>query len=265
MSMANNLLEIWGVYSNKILTEKAHTSKNAKFGTKPGPGPVKLNDKKAGEIERKNETGPAAADNFNGPAFNRNISDLRTMTDADKKEKPYVAKLNVSEEKFDRSLEKSTKTIINNNMKSTFNKLFEEVMNNEDDKDLAALGVDTEAHEGGEGGDEITITLSRELAQKLHDALMAQLGSDEEQHGGEEKDEASDEDEMNINPMAADEDEEDADEEDNEEDADEEDSEEEDEKKMNQIESVQDENLKKTEAERKRMNDKINSSFMGFW
>lgn len=39
----------------------------------------------------------------------------------------------------------------------------------------------------------------------------------------------------------------------------------EDEKKMNQIESVQDENLKKTEAERKRMNDKINSSFMGFW
>lgn len=39
----------------------------------------------------------------------------------------------------------------------------------------------------------------------------------------------------------------------------------EDEKKMNQIESVQDENLKKTEAERKRMNDRIKSSFMGFW
>ena len=39
----------------------------------------------------------------------------------------------------------------------------------------------------------------------------------------------------------------------------------EDEKKMSQIGNVQDENQKKTEAERKKMNERLNSTFMGFW
>ena len=34
---------------------------------------------------------------------------------------------------------------------------------------------------------------------------------------------------------------------------------------MSQIGNVQDENLKKTEAERKKMNERLNSTFMGFW
>lgn len=178
MSMANNLLEIWGLYNSKVLNEKAPAAhppgkKAAKMSTKPGPGPVLLNDPKAGAIGRKDSTGPEAADNFDGPSFNRSISDLKTMSDKDKKDKPYVAQLNVSVENFDKNLEKTTKAAINNNMKSTFDKLFEEVMNSEDDKDLVALGVDTETPEGEVEGD-VTITLSPEHVDVLR-AILAQV------------------------------------------------------------------------------------------
>ena len=184
MSMANNLLEIWGLYNSKVLNEKAPAAhppgkKAVKMSTKPGPGPVLLNDPKAGAIGRKDSTGPEAADNFDGPSFNRSISDLKTMTDKDKKDKPYVAQLNVSVENFDKNLEKTTKAAINNNMKSTFDKLFEEVMNSEDDKDLVALGVDADAPEGDMEGD-VTITLSPDHVEVLR-AILAQVdGSSDE-------------------------------------------------------------------------------------
>ena len=146
---------------------------------KPGPGPVELNNPKAGAIAQKDTTGPHSADNFDGPAFNKNISDLKKMTDKEKAAKPYVANLNVTAEKFDTNMQKTTKTIINNNMKSTFDKLFEEVMG-DDAADLAALGVDTEADAGmggdgmGEEGGEITITLTPDQVDCLK-AILAQV------------------------------------------------------------------------------------------
>lgn len=176
MSRSKNLLEIWDLYSQQIVNEKVAGKKAEKMTTKPGPGPVQLNNKKAGEIGQKDSTGPANAGNFDGPAFNKNISDLKTMSDSDKKKMPYVAQLNVSEENFDANMEKSTKTIINNNMKSTFDKLFEEVMNSEDNMDLQALGVDAEAGAGEGDGEatEITVTLSPEHVDALR-AILAQI------------------------------------------------------------------------------------------
>ena len=43
---------------------------------------------------------------------------------------------------------------------------------------------DLEAMGGGEGGDEVTLTLDKDTAQKLYDLLGAQLGGGEEAGGG---------------------------------------------------------------------------------
>jgi hypothetical protein len=214
MSRANNLLEIWNLYSNQVIAEKAPVKRSQKFGTKQGPGPIGLNDKKAGDISQKDLTGPVGVDNFDGPAFNRSISDLKTMSEKDKAEKPYVAKLNVAVEKFDKDMEKSTKTIINNNMKSTFDKLFEEVMKSEDAQDLAALGVDAQADDlgleaEGEVDGDVTITLTPDHVQLLKDILsqvegdvegdVDELGDEttsDDDMGGEEDAEETDKDEM---------------------------------------------------------------------
>ena len=151
--MAHNLLEIWDTYTTKVLNEKTLPKETAKFGKKPGKGPVQLNNPKAGDIAHKDTSGPDVTDNFDGPAFNRKIDDLKTMTPKEKADRPYVKDLNVFDvdEKFDKNIEKSTSSLINNYMKSTFNQLFEEVMG-EDDKDLAALGVSQDAGSAGEEG-----------------------------------------------------------------------------------------------------------------
>jgi hypothetical protein len=181
MSRASNLLDIWDLYSTKVITEKTNGNppkRSQKFSTKPGPGPKLMNDKDAYAVAQHSQTGPDGVNNFDGPAFNRNISDLKTMTDKDKEERPYVADLNVSVENFDKEIEKTTKSAINNNMKSTFDKLFEEVMNSEDEQDLAALGVDTET--GDMGGEEVTITLKPEHVQLLKDILAQVEGGAED-------------------------------------------------------------------------------------
>jgi hypothetical protein len=83
--------------------------------------------------------------------------------------------------------------------KSLFEKLFEEVM--QDESDLKNLGISPEqeggSEEGGfdgeeEGGSEdVTISMDRETAQKLHDLLASVLGgdvkADEEMEGEEPK------------------------------------------------------------------------------
>ena len=186
MSRAQNLLEIWDLYSKQIVTEKLNVKKNAKFSTKEGPGPVQLNEPKAGEIGREKETGPVAADNFDGPAYNRDISDLKTMTDKQKKNRPYVKELNVSVENFNKDVEKSTSALINNYMKSTFDKLFEEVMHSEDEMDLNALGVDTEAGDDVEVKDEVTVTLKPEHVKVLKEILAQVEGEAGEEDLGDE-------------------------------------------------------------------------------
>jgi hypothetical protein len=198
MSRAQNLLDIWELYSKQVILEKAPGKKAEKMTKKPGPGPVDINSPKAGKIGQQETTGPNATDNFNGPAFNRKISDLKTMTDKEKKERPYVAQLNVSVENFDTNMEKNTKTIINNNMKSTFDKLFEEVMNSENDMDLQALGVDAETDDlGGEGemGGEITVTLSPEHVDALR-AILAQIDGGDMEGEVELGDETTPDDDM---------------------------------------------------------------------
>ena len=77
--------------------------------------------------------------------------------------------------------------------KSLFEKLFEEVM----ESDEQALGIEStpEGGEGGEGGgefgqeeggDDVTLTLDRSTAQALYDILGGVLGGGEDEMGGEE-------------------------------------------------------------------------------
>jgi hypothetical protein len=86
---------------------------------------------------------------------------------------------------------------INSFMKSEFDKLFENVMGDDESSFEVSPSMGPEGAEAGEaemdlgseeGGDEVTITLSKDLAQQLHDVLMGVLGGEE----GEEDQELED-------------------------------------------------------------------------
>jgi hypothetical protein len=96
-------------------------------------------------------------------------------------------------QKFSTALEKTSTEGINNNMKSIFDKLYEDVMKDD------ALDLGIQAGPEGESGDKaeldlshgedtVTVKLDKDVAQKLHDALMGVLG------GEDAGDVASDED-----------------------------------------------------------------------
>lgn len=171
-SRANTLTEIWDTYSTKILSENVPGEKAAKFGTKPGKGPADLNSDKNKKFQNGKSTGPDNAEGFEEP-----IDPKKSK----KKDELYDSE-DFSSQNYNEKVGKKTKEVINNNMKSTFDKLFESVMNEEDQNELEALGIDA----GDEGDveveetDEITLTLDRETAQKLHDMLMDQLSDEDE-------------------------------------------------------------------------------------
>jgi hypothetical protein len=82
---------------------------------------------------------------------------------------------------------------INSFMKSEFDKLFENVMGDDESSFEVTPSMGPEGGEAGEaemdlGADEVTITLSKDLAQQLHDVLMGVLGGEE----GEEEQELED-------------------------------------------------------------------------
>lgn len=126
---------------------------------------------------------------------------------------------------------KKVRESINSFMKSKFDKLFENVMDDEMDVNMdlgpssgpedpgmedTDMDLDTEM-----GGEEVTLTLDRETAQKLCDMLQAQLEGGEEDMGGEEdsdlEDLEIDVDDSEGSDMPEDEDEEEEKEEDEEE------------------------------------------------
>ena len=111
---------------------------------------------------------------------------------------------NMQREEAEENIVKESKKIARERLntfmmkKSTFDKLFESVMGNEDAENAenAALGLSdapTDDEFGDEDmgdedmGDEVTFTLDRATAQKLHDVLMNVLGGEE--NFGDEGDE----------------------------------------------------------------------------
>lgn len=189
MSRKNNLTDIWNVYSNSIIKESTKEASPCmrggikSFGTKPGKGPVSVDSKAATDIQNKKTSDITEVDGYQEPI------DPKTMSKKKKKDNLYTPG-KFSSEKFDEKVEKTYKDSININMKSVFDKLFEDVMGDQDMEELDALGIDTDDEVSDvEETDEVTLTLDRETAQKLHDMLMAQLGGEDEgedEDGGEE-------------------------------------------------------------------------------
>ena len=208
MSNRNNLTEIWDVYQNSlekqdIVSEAAGTgnvgtqgpiqargSKTSKkkgsrpiqggtkqFGTKSGPGAVYLNSKDA--QKKQHEKGEGTTE----PVFElegmEEPLDPAHMKKKDKEGNLYNVSA-YSSQQFDEKIRKSYMEDINNNMKSVFDKLFEEVMGSEDASEMEALGIDVEETDVDTGdSDEVTITLDRDMAEKLCDILKAACGEDD--------------------------------------------------------------------------------------
>ena len=178
MSRSNTLTEIWNTYNNSILSENTPGVKAAKMGTKVGKPPVKPNDVKHG-FANDNSSGPENADK--GKIYG-NVMDPKHNGVEDEL---YNSEIYSSQEynKKNKKLEKKVKESINNNMKSTFDKLFENVMSEEmhsdqETQELDALGIDTEVADTE--SDEVTITLDRDMAKSLCDMLQAAMGEEED-------------------------------------------------------------------------------------
>ena len=180
MSKKNNLTDIWNVYSNNIIKESTKEASPCmrggikSFGTKPGKGPVSTNSKAATDIQNKKTSDITEVDGYEEPI------DPKTMAKKKKKANLYTPG-KYSSEKFDEKVEKTYKDNININMKSVFDKLFEDVMGDQDVEELDALGIDTDDEVNDvEETDEVTLTLDGDMAQQLCDLIQAQLGGEEE-------------------------------------------------------------------------------------
>jgi len=171
--------------SVEVVEEKAVK----KLNTYPKAEDKKINVKKiVAKGSDKNafvhkDSGPESAE-----GFKKDIVDPKTA----KKNNNYEP------QKYSTALEKNEQKNINNNMsKSIFDKLYEDVMKD----DAIDLGV--EAGPEGEAGDkasnvdvgseDVTLTLSRDVAQKLHDLLSDVLGGGVEDESGSEGDVEEDE------------------------------------------------------------------------
>ena len=182
MTRVNTLTEIWNTYNDNIVLEKAPGAAAAKFGTKPGKGVKSLNDADAGEFANKDTSGPENADIGETQHPYSNVFDPKHNK---VKDELYDSEIYSSEkyDENDKKIEKKVKESINNYMKSTFDKLFENVMGEEmhsdqETQELDALGIETDAEEAGDG--DVTITLDRDMAKQLCDLLKAAMGEDED-------------------------------------------------------------------------------------
>ena len=191
MNQTRTLVEMGNFYEKNIIEEKKSVF--------PPKGTFKSVDKKEpteAEVDKNafvKNTGPENAD-----GFKEDLIDTKVKS---KKENFYEP------EKFSQNYEKTEVKTINNFMsKSIFDKLYEDVMSDQakdtEAVDAAALGLPSvDSGEGSVEEGEVSFTLPRDLAEKLHEVLGAVLGGEEEGGGEDEvggEEEGSNEDEEFI-------------------------------------------------------------------
>jgi len=187
MTRANTLTEIWDTYNNNIISEgkagRPIEGGTKNMGMKPGPGAVDLNSNKS--KNKQHSKGPRTTepvyeiDGLNKPIDPKHSKKEDELYDSDK----YSAENYNKKDKKDKKIEKKVKESINIFMKSTFDKLFENVMGEEmghsdQEQELDALGIDTEV--GETESDEVTITIDRDMAKSLCDMLQAAMGDEDD-------------------------------------------------------------------------------------
>lgn len=159
-------------------------NKNFLNENKKGPGAKNLPVEKKGKrkpsykgesIMGKGEKGPQEADGYQSPEE----ADDRYNSKA----KPTKMEVNTeSPDIFTLKGRKNIQKDINTHMsvKSLFDRLYEEVMDDEDVLGIEGGDDSGEFEDFDSEGDEITVTLPRDLAEQLCDALMGQLGEGED-------------------------------------------------------------------------------------
>lgn len=174
MNLTRTMKDLENVYSEKVTFPPKGTFELAK-GAK---------EKKKAFISKP--SGPAEAEGV------MEISDPEKL----KGKETFQGTEKFSSQNFTENNEKIEQKNINNFMsKSIFDKLFEDVMGvdgaDTEAKDALDLGVGAEAEAVAEEGD-VTITLSRDLAKKLHDVLMGVLGAEAPEAEGDAEGESED-------------------------------------------------------------------------
>lgn len=207
------LKEVKVVEEKADLTANEEINKSKKKSKMPENAFTKKNELQKGGPSEKGGFHKALNDSedFNtdedeermGPAIKKLKEKLQNPNLSEKDRKNIKAELERLErgaqnEEAEERIFKESKKIARNRLntfmtkKSTFDKLFESVMggafdNQEDAQDVDALGLgdaptDDEFGDDEFGGedDQVTFTLSRDLAQQLHDVLMGVLGGEED-------------------------------------------------------------------------------------
>ena len=175
MNVVRTLLNIGDVYDKVVVEGKHYTfAPKGTFKTATDKKPVEAKADPKAFTPKK--SGPENADGFK--------KDLIDPEKA-KADNFYEPK------KFSQNLEKTEVQTINTFMsKSIFDKLYEDVMSGQPEdveaNDAEALGLPSGDAGEDVGGEEVTFTLPRDVAQKLHDVIMAALESGVEDTGGEE-------------------------------------------------------------------------------
>ena len=193
MNKARNLVEMGEFYAASVLTE-------AKKNFPPKDTFAVAGKKVTDHVIPSNLKKPKAFDQ-RGPKANKNeealVKPLEAKDAKGKETFTGVEKLSLAPEKME------VETINNFMNKSIFDRLFEDVMSDnvtspESAEQHDALALDLPGTEAEEG--EITITLDKELAKKLHKVLSAVIGSDEEaiEDEGELEDESEEDAEEHV-------------------------------------------------------------------
>lgn len=160
----------------KIYNESVAINEEGQLVDAATPKDIAFDEKQGKDLAK--DTGPEAADGFE-PAQN----DM-SLKSADEREKSAH-----NEEKLSQKVEKESVNQINNSTmkeninKSTFDRLFEDVMG-EDFEDLGDLGGEVGGEDlGDELGDDLggeMVEIPRDLAEQLHSHLGDILGGEEE-------------------------------------------------------------------------------------
>lgn len=166
MTRVNTLNDIADIYfrGKQVIEEKADN-----VAGKHSAGDELEDEKKASKSLSKKD-GPEAAEHFDkkvNEAGGTGARDEKNQYSAGKTANESINKQDMSKKK------------------SIFDKLYEDVLGGDDDDIEMGAGFDAFGDEGGEddefgGEDEVTLTLPRDLAEKLHEVLMDQLGGDED-------------------------------------------------------------------------------------
>ena len=164
MTRVNTLNEIADIYfKGKIIEEKSHDQVAGKH--KPGD---ELEDEKKASKGPVKGTGPEAAGDYDSK-----VNEAGGTGERDEKNH-YSAGKTANESINNRDMSKK---------KSIFDKLYEDVLGGDDDElemgGFDDFGGDDESDDDFGGDDEVTLTLPKDLAEKLHDMLADQLGDDD--------------------------------------------------------------------------------------